>query len=125
MAFNVTQLDDLDRAYATGAREIRYEDRVYVMRSVADMLKIRRMLREALVDINQQAQPIRVECDAFDAAQIGVEAFMHDVYKIVGFFVNKRDKQTTKRGDVVYAAKFAGIDRACLHGQKGITAELT
>ena len=48
MAFNVTQLDDLDRAMATGAREIRYEDRVYVMRSVADMLKIRRMIKESL-----------------------------------------------------------------------------
>ena len=46
--FTVNSLEDLEKAIATGARVIKYQDREFQMRSLDDQLRLRRMLRREL-----------------------------------------------------------------------------
>lgn len=48
MAFTVTNLADLDRALASGARRIKYQDREVDVRSQSDLLRLRRLMRREL-----------------------------------------------------------------------------
>ena len=48
MAFTQTQLDELERAIAQGARVVKYEDKEITFRSIEDMRDLRREMRREL-----------------------------------------------------------------------------
>jgi len=58
MAFTQTQLDALDAAIASGAREVRFQDRTVVYQSLAAMLQARTLLYSSLNPAGS-AKPIR------------------------------------------------------------------
>ncbi len=48
MAFTVTNLADLEKAIATGARRVQYQDREVDLRTQRDMMALRRLIRKEL-----------------------------------------------------------------------------
>lgn len=48
MAFTVTNLADLEKAIATGARRVQYQDREVDLRTQRDMMALRRLIRREL-----------------------------------------------------------------------------
>lgn len=54
MAFTVTNLADLEKAIATGARRVQYQDREVDLRTQRDMMALRRLIRRELgLDTNK------------------------------------------------------------------------
>lgn len=60
MAYTQSQLDTLEAAIATGAREVDYGDKKVVYSSLGDMLKIRDLIRGELgiAKLRRAANPI-------------------------------------------------------------------
>lgn len=48
MAFTVTNLADLEKAIASGARRVQYQDREVDLRTQRDMMALRRLMRREL-----------------------------------------------------------------------------